>query len=106
LRQLWKKILRQIMGTCLAEVSVTLTAQLFSVLRTTVFTIMTAYWLKLKLNDRDYQTLRIVSKQHRITATLFPHRELHKANTHERAKTIITDTNDKMRKRWCHNHKT
>uniref|UniRef100_A0A673KEU5 Uncharacterized protein n=1 Tax=Sinocyclocheilus rhinocerous TaxID=307959 RepID=A0A673KEU5_9TELE len=95
---------RQIMEAHLAGAFVISAAQFSSVLRTTVFTIMIACTehgktslmknnsgQKMKVNNRDFQTLRwIVSKQHRTTA-----RELHKANIHERAataKTLITDT--------------
>lgn len=40
------------MGVCLAGASVTLTAQLFGVLQTTVFMIMTAYTNHGKTNQR------------------------------------------------------
>uniref|UniRef100_A0A8C1TCK0 Uncharacterized protein n=1 Tax=Cyprinus carpio TaxID=7962 RepID=A0A8C1TCK0_CYPCA len=97
------------MGPCLAEPSVTLTAQLFGVLKITAFTIMTAQTKDPRL------ARRIVSKQHRtrllqqkLTANLnihledlvfskTDHKEIHKSNIHERAvnaKTLITDTID------------
>ncbi|XP_076065314.1 uncharacterized protein LOC143039321 [Oratosquilla oratoria] len=79
-----------------------------------------------KLPDRDRRTLqRIVARQHKttaakVTAELNTHlrnpvstktvrRELHKANIHGRAaiaKPLITDANAKLRKKWCHEHKT
>jgi len=79
-----------------------------------------------KLTDRDRRTLKkIVARQHKTTATkvtaeLNAHlsntvstktvrRELHKANIHGRAaiaKPLITEANAKLRKKWCHDHKT
>uniref|UniRef100_A0A671M3L7 Uncharacterized protein n=1 Tax=Sinocyclocheilus anshuiensis TaxID=1608454 RepID=A0A671M3L7_9TELE len=91
------------MGALLAGASVTLT------------NISEKNKKQLKVNQRHHQTLRrIVSKQHKITAaevtanlsihpedhvfTKTKNRELHKANIHEIAKTLITDTSAKMRK--------
>lgn len=79
-----------------------------------------------KLTDRDRRTLkRIVARQHKttaakVTAELNTHLsntvstktvrwELHKANIHGRAaiaKPFITEANAKLRKKWCHDHKT
>lgn len=81
---------------------------------------------KPKLTNRDRRTLkRIVARQHkttaaRVTAELNTHlsntvsiktvrRELHNANIHGRAaiaKPLITEANAKLRKKWCHDHKT
>uniref|UniRef100_A0A673GGC2 Uncharacterized protein n=1 Tax=Sinocyclocheilus rhinocerous TaxID=307959 RepID=A0A673GGC2_9TELE len=92
---------RRIMRAFLAEAAVTLTTQLFRVLKTTVFMIMTVYAKHGKTMNKDCQTLRriIQSTQNycsKVTAsgnihhedpvsTKTDHRELHKANIHKRA---------------------
>jgi predicted transcriptional regulator len=79
-----------------------------------------------KSAERDRRTLRrIISKNHRATAaqviaevnirledpvpTKTVRRELHKSSFHGRtatAKPLISESNARTRKRWCHDHKT
>lgn len=61
------------MGACLAEASVTLTERLFGVLRTTDVMIKTAD-TKPKVNDKERQTVRSVSKQHKSSINTFDSR--------------------------------
>ncbi|EFN86619.1 Transposable element Tc1 transposase, partial [Harpegnathos saltator] len=77
------------------------------------------------LIDRDRRILkRIMAKQYKTTAakvaefnshlnnpvsTKTVRRELHKSNIYGKAtisKPFITDANAKLRKKWCHDHKT
>uniref|UniRef100_A0A672PUV0 Uncharacterized protein n=1 Tax=Sinocyclocheilus grahami TaxID=75366 RepID=A0A672PUV0_SINGR len=74
----------QIMGACLAEASVTLTAQHFGTSSMTL-SVKNISVRKPKVNDMDSHTLSTVSRQHRSTAKKKKdHRELYKANIHER----------------------
>uniref|UniRef100_A0A8C2EL44 Uncharacterized protein n=1 Tax=Cyprinus carpio TaxID=7962 RepID=A0A8C2EL44_CYPCA len=95
----------QIKEAHLAEAFVILTAQFFSVLRTTVFRIMIACIehgkASLMKNNTTQNYCSKVTTNLNIylacpNSTKSDQRELHKANIHERAKTaktLITDTN-------------
>jgi FixJ family two-component response regulator len=81
---------------------------------------------KSTLTERERRILRrIILTNHRTTAaqvtagvnvhpedsvsTKTDRRELHKSNIHGRAvitKPLITESNARMSKRWCHDHKT
>jgi hypothetical protein len=125
----------QIFGASLAGTSVIQTATVLGVSRERVSKVMSAYTnhekrksgRKSTMTEIGRRTLRIVSKNHRTTATQVTaelnihlgnsvstktvRRELHKSNVQGSgraaiAKPLITGSNAQMRERWCHTHET